>query len=183
MSRVPSLRRCDSVRRARNARACARLGSPCGPARGTGEAGSAGMNGEKRKSVRPALVLTMPSARATNFEATRAHGSRARRSRAREGVGNDRRFRVHLAAVARGRRGRRRVSTERALQARRCRRRLGAPGNISSGVARVSHLFIARQAQPRGVRAAEYQRFGRRAVVARAAHVCVRPSRLRRSTE
>lgn len=51
-------------------------------------------------------------------------------------------------------------------------------GRRSSG-RRVTHLCVARQAQPRGVRAAEHQRFRRRAVVAGPAHVGVRPSRAR----
>lgn len=153
---APFRRRCDSVRIATNARVCARRDSPCGPARGSRGAGQRDAGNKKRKST-SGRVLTSALAR----DKRRDH------ARGRRLDGSSRALaRWTVATRSCHRRGRRR----RAVASARGRATPSAPatrvappttrgaGRRSSG-RRVTHLCVARQAQPRGVRAAEHQRF------------------------
>ena len=144
---------------------------------GSGSAGCGKRKTKKHIPVNAASVLTSALAR----DKRRDH------ARGRRLDGSSRALaRWTVAARLCHRRGRRR----RAVASARGRATPSAPamrvappttrgaGRRSSG-RRETHLCVARQAQPRGVRAAEHQRFRRRAVVAGPAHVGVRPSRAR----
>lgn len=144
---------------------------------GSGSAGCGKRKTKKHIPVNAASVLTSALAR----DKRRDH------ARGRRLDGSSRALaRWTVAARLCHRRGRRR----RAVASARGRATPSAPAmrvappttrgaGRRSSRRRETHLCVARQAQPRGVRAAEHQRFRRRAVVAGPAHVGVRPSRAR----
>lgn len=174
---APFRRRCDSVRIATNARVCARRDSPCGPARGSRGAGQRDA-GKRKSTSRLTRVGVNKRARARQTSRPRARAAARRElARTREMDGRGAFVPPERASATRGRVGTRARDSERARNARRTADDSGRR-EASSG-RRETHLCVARQAQPRGVRAAEHQRFRRRAVVAGPAHVGVRPSRAR----
>ena len=132
--------------------------------------------GKKCTSVRVSVNKRARRARQTSRPSARV-AARPELSRAREMDCRGACARLERASATRGRVGTVGALLRARSHARRTADDSGA-GRWSSG-RRVTHLCVARKAQPRGVRATKYQRFRRRAVVADPAHVGVRPSRAR----